>query len=112
MIANQKKSCCIQISSHSSRSGDKRKIVKAKVLLTLFAIFAVVIGVNFAGGIEAYGSNTEMTVIVRAGDTLWSIAEKHYPKKDIREAVYRIQQINGLKSANLQTGTELKLPAF
>ncbi len=46
---------------------------------------------------------------VAPGDTLWSIAADHYGG-DPREAVWRLQQRNGLARAGLQPGQNIVLP--
>ena len=56
------------------------------------------------------------TVYVTQGDTLWKIASEekennsYYKDKDIRDIIYDIKEINGLKVSNLQIGQELKIP--
>jgi nucleoid-associated protein YgaU len=47
---------------------------------------------------------------VRAGETLWAIAERAYPTSDPRDAVYRIEQANGLHDAGIAAGQVLVLP--
>ena len=50
-------------------------------------------------------------VVVRSGDTLWSIARDHGPASaDIRETVDRIRRINGMKDAMVYPGQVLKVP--
>jgi len=51
-------------------------------------------------------------VIVRQGDTLWGLAQRHGPKhRDIRETIDRIRRLNGLEArANLQPGERLMIP--
>ena len=56
---------------------------------------------NGAGGEDAY--------VVRAGDTLWSIAASHIAG-DPREGVWKLQQRNQLAGAVLQPGQWLVLP--
>jgi nucleoid-associated protein YgaU len=46
---------------------------------------------------------------VQAYDTLWTIAERHYAG-DVRDAVWRIEQANHLKSADVRVGQKLVLP--
>lgn len=48
--------------------------------------------------------------MVRAGETLWGIAETGYPGSDPREAIYRIEQANHLASATISPGMVLRLP--
>jgi nucleoid-associated protein YgaU len=56
------------------------------------------------------GAGAETRYVVRAGDTLWSIAAKRY-SGDPRRAVWRIEQRNGLSGEVIQPGTVLYLPA-
>lgn len=51
----------------------------------------------------------ERTVTVRAGDTLWSLAERHLAG-DPREGVWRLQQRNGLAGTLIRPGQRLVLP--
>ena len=55
------------------------------------------------------GAGPEKTYVVRAGDTLWTIAARTYAG-DPREAIWRIQQRNGLDGTLLQPGERLVLP--
>jgi nucleoid-associated protein YgaU len=56
------------------------------------------------------GAGTETRYVVRAGDTLWSIAATRY-SGDPRRAVWRIEQRNGLSGEVIRPGTVLYLPA-
>ena len=55
------------------------------------------------------GASGESRHVVRAGETLWSIAAARYGG-DPRAAVWRIEQRNGLDAGPLQPGTVLYLP--
>ena len=46
---------------------------------------------------------------VRAGDTLWSLAETTYAG-DPREGVWKLQRRNGLENATIVPGQRLALP--
>ncbi|MBX6353477.1 MAG: LysM peptidoglycan-binding domain-containing protein [Thermoflavifilum sp.] len=48
--------------------------------------------------------------VVRAGDTLWSIAETMMPDKDTRRAVDELEQLNALSGAEIYPGERLLLP--
>jgi LysM domain len=52
----------------------------------------------------------EITVIVRPGDTLWSIAKRVAPGADPRAAVQRISERNGLRGSAVLAGRRLILP--
>jgi LysM repeat protein len=49
--------------------------------------------------------------VVRAGDTLWSIAVRQAPDKDPRAIVDSIIRTNGVDPGKLVPGQELQLPA-
>jgi LysM repeat protein len=52
-----------------------------------------------------------VTVTVRPGDTLWSIAAAHAaPSSDLQEVVDAISGANHLHSGALQPGERLKIP--
>ena len=55
------------------------------------------------------GAGGQTRYVVRPADTLWSIAARNY-HGDLREAVWQIEQRNGLRSALLQPGERLVLP--
>ncbi len=55
------------------------------------------------------GAATETRHVVRAGETLWAIADERYAG-DPRAAVWRIQVRNGLGGAELKAGDVLYLP--
>lgn len=76
------------------------------------ALLVAILGFNLFFSSEAYGSKEEQVVVVQPGDTLWSIAAEYYKGENIQEAIYHIKKANDLKSANLQIGTELRLPTF
>jgi nucleoid-associated protein YgaU len=54
---------------------------------------------------------TSRSVVVGAGDTLWSIAERVAPNSDPRDVVARLEAANGLPDATIQAGARLVLPA-
>jgi Tfp pilus assembly protein FimV len=51
------------------------------------------------------------TVVVRPGDTLWSIASAHTSNaSDVQETIDRITESNHLQVATLQPGQHLRIP--
>jgi nucleoid-associated protein YgaU len=58
---------------------------------------------------ESEGAGHETRYRVRAGETLWAIAESHYGG-DPRRAIWRIEERNGLTGAWIRAGTVLYLP--
>jgi nucleoid-associated protein YgaU len=79
----------------------------------MFARVAVIVALLAVA--VAYGARTsnsaghEQTYVVRAGDTLWSIAASHYGG-DPREAVWRLQDRNHIAGALVRPGERLVLP--
>lgn len=76
-----------------------RVIVVALVAVFLWAVFARDTG---AGPPQRYH-------VVRAGETLWSIAGASYPG-DPREGVWKLQRRNGLEGSTIVPGQRLALP--
>jgi nucleoid-associated protein YgaU len=56
---------------------------------------------------NAHGA--KQVVTVRAYETLWSIAQRHYAG-DVRDAVWRIEKANHLQGADVHVGQKLVLP--
>src|SRR4051794_40122014 len=75
-------------------------------LLILLCLAVLVLGYAAHG---SSGAAPKHTYVVRAGDTLWSIAAKSYAG-DPREGVWEIQQQNHLASATISPGQKLLLP--
>ena len=76
------------------------RVVVIVALLTLAVAWGAR-GSNGAGGEQLY--------VVRAGDTLWSIAASHYGG-DPREGVWRMQNENHLAGTLVRPGERLRLP--
>ncbi|MBO0703102.1 MAG: LysM peptidoglycan-binding domain-containing protein, partial [Candidatus Dormibacteraeota bacterium] len=50
-------------------------------------------------------------VVVQPGQTVWSIAEAHFPNQDPRQTVDEIDQVNHLHGGLVYPGERLRLPA-
>ena len=90
---------------------------RGRLLLTGLAMLVLVVAaVLLSGGPPAtagtdHGSaSTAQRVTVAPGETLWQIAERTAPGADPRETVQRILDLNGLQTAEVQSGTALLLP--
>ncbi len=78
----------------------------------LVAALAVCVGWGLAGGVSVSSAPTAATtVVVRSGDTLWSIAASHYSGGDIQDEIAGILSANRLSSPVIQPGETLVLPA-
>ena len=70
------------------------------------------IGWGLAGGVGASATPTAVAaVVVRPGDTVWSIAAGHAAGGDISDEVAEIIALNRLSSPIIQPGETLRLPA-
>jgi nucleoid-associated protein YgaU len=76
---------------------------RAAVIIALLAV-AVAYGAR-----TSHSAGHEQSYVVRAGDTLWSIAASHYGG-DPREAVWNLQNRNHLAGALVRPGQRLVLP--
>ncbi|MFI0432522.1 MAG: LysM peptidoglycan-binding domain-containing protein [Candidatus Nanopelagicales bacterium] len=50
------------------------------------------------------------SIVVRPGDTLWSIAVRALPDRDPREAVVALREVNQIDGGDLAAGQRLRLP--
>jgi len=75
----------------------------------LVLLVAAALAVGMAAR-TSHGAGPERTVVVRPGDTLWSIASRTHAG-DVREGVWRLEQRNHLDGATITPGERLVLPA-
>ena len=61
------------------------------------------------GARRSDSAGPEQVYVVKAGDTLWSIAASHYGG-DPREGVWRLQERNHLGGSVVRPGEHLRLP--
>ena len=82
----------------------------SRLVLTGVVLFLLIAGFALGAARPTSGAAPETRYVVRAGDTLWAIASARY-EGDPREAIWRIQERNGLEDAWLQPGEVLMLPS-
>jgi hypothetical protein len=75
----------------------------------LLAVVIVVISAALSNARVSNGAGHETRHRVRAGETLWTIAEANYAG-DPRKAIWRIEKRNGLAGADITAGMVLLLP--
>lgn len=80
----------------------------SRVLIVLAVVFAA--GFGFAQVANGGSPRAETVVVVQPGDTIWSIAARHYPSDDVRARVDDIERANGLSSPVIEAGQTLRLP--
>ncbi|MDO4778624.1 MAG: LysM peptidoglycan-binding domain-containing protein [Tissierellia bacterium] len=86
-----------------------------RFLLLTFLLFTIVsyLLISMINQSVAKGFQNKLEykeIVVKNGDTLWSIAESLKEDKDIRETVYEIKKLNGIKSDELFIGDKLIIP--
>jgi LysM repeat protein len=59
---------------------------------------------------SSHGAGPERTIVVRPGETLWSIAVRTY-SGDPREGVWKLERRNHLAGATIVPGERLVLPS-
>jgi hypothetical protein len=78
----------------------------------LGAASAACVGWALVGGVGATTAPTAaVTMVVRPGDTVWSIAESHASGGDVRDEVAQILSANHLNSPIIQAGEILIIPS-
>jgi nucleoid-associated protein YgaU len=85
-----------------------RQMVMMLLILVGFAVYAALLLPD-----RALGSSTQsyLEVVVEPGDTLWGIATEYNQEgRDVRELLYAIRKVNGLKGEPLQVGDVLIVP--
>ncbi|HUK73224.1 MAG TPA: LysM peptidoglycan-binding domain-containing protein [Streptosporangiaceae bacterium] len=92
---------------------------RGRMVVVGFLVFAGgLIWLAAAGGAAATGSGVSPSVyekhmsqvVVRPGDTLWSIAVRAEPHADPRIVIERISDINALPSPEIAVGQRLWVP--
>jgi LysM repeat protein len=57
------------------------------------------------------GTEKYRTVVVNKGDTLWNIIKNNCSNYgDIRKAIFDVQKVSNLESANITPGQIIKIP--
>jgi hypothetical protein len=98
--------------------GGKRYRVKSKARFMTFItalLVAVVIISGFAlsGGVSGTEKQTYEAVMIKSGDTLWSIAREHKPAdKSIRQYIADIKTINDMAPGNIYPGQVIDVPVI
>lgn len=92
-------------------------IVRRKRFTLMPAIALAALGLMVAlptlSSMRLYAATTQhyVSITVRPGDTLWSIASSHAaPSADVQEVVDRISAANRLSGDALQPGEHLRIP--
>jgi predicted Zn-dependent protease len=90
----------------------KRRRFTLMPLITL-AVLSLMVTVPALSSMHLYAAAPQKfsTVVVRPGDTLWSIASAHTSASaDVQDTIDRISEVNHLGTASLQPGERLRVP--
>jgi|1186.fasta_scaffold43286_2 LysM repeat protein len=79
-------------------------------ILTIIAATGCAVALLLSHAAPSPGASAPTRYTVKAGDTLWAIADGRYADRDPRAAVYDIQQANHLDGSSLAVGQTLLLP--
>lgn len=95
------------------RIKDHKKFNRFIMLTIIFftVIIYSIIVLNSTNHAESKNINNE-SVIVKSGDTLWSIASNINSNRDIREIIYDIENINNLATSNIKPGDKILIPSY
>lgn len=83
------------------------RLVLASLLL---ALAAAVSSLAASPGQAASPARSAPTVVVGRDDTLWSIAHRYAPDRDVFETIDEIRQLNGIADYTVHPGQRLSLP--
>ena len=83
---------------------------RAVLLALLVAVMAVVAILLASASRAADPTGPPPTAVVRPGDTLWSVAERHAPGRDPYGTIEEIRRLNGIADYTVHAGQELQLP--
>ena len=98
------------ITDYAPRLDHRRTRARRRRSLALGAIVALG-GLGLFGKVAYGGSAAPDRVVVNRGDSLWSIAARHYPGDDLQSRIAEIITTNHLNGADLSPGETLTLPA-
>lgn len=93
-----------------SRRIDKNKLFRALMVFTI-AVFVLLKAATMTFSYVPSEQREYKTVVVGAGDSLWSIASEH-TSGDIRRKVADIKDFNNLKTDTLSVGEHILVPLY
>jgi hypothetical protein len=88
---------------------------RGRLVITGLLAGVAILASMFLGGVSLAGTDSAPVptryVTVAPGQTLWAIAGEVAPNADRRDTVAQIQELNALRSVNLQAGQTIAVPA-
>ena len=95
-------------------SRDELRLTRRGRLVLVLSVLCLVLLATVAVGSSVLATSTSGEPLEAArspGQTLWDIAASSGAGGDLRDTVYRIQQLNHLDGAELQIGQTLEVPS-
>lgn len=86
-----------------------RRVVAVLALIPIVLAF-LLIGMRDAQATDGSAVATTQSVVVKSGQSLWEIAVSISPNSDPRETIWMIQQLNDMKTGEVQAGQALLVP--
>jgi predicted Zn-dependent protease len=84
---------------------------RGRLVITMMATVAMAaVALALASSVDAAAPQIDHATTVLAGQTLSEVAATQLPSLPIRDAVARIQLLNGLNSSQVQAGQSLLIP--
>ena len=90
----------------------KRRRFTLMPIITLAAL-SLMVTVPALSSMHLYAATPQhyATIVVRPGDTLWSIASAHTgTSADVQDTIDRISEVNHLAGASIAPGQRLRVP--
>lgn len=82
-----------------------------RLIIALTLVGALLgIGASAVKAVSSKPARPAWTHVVAPGDTLWSLARRAAPSKDLRETVDRLIRVNHLRGGHIVPGQRLVLP--
>lgn len=98
------------VTSKPRRSRFRLLTILSSVLFFFLFLSVTLVKIDARGTEPSPAKPGEVTVIVTAGDTLWSIARDSGLDGSIQEAVFKIKARNGLTDSVIEPGQQLIVP--
>ena len=87
----------------------RRQRSVALIIVMVFVVMAAHVAFSKTSSEEV--GRSVVSVVVKEGDTLWSIAKEYKPQGyDIRKYVYEVSANNGIKDGNIICGQTIFVP--
>ena len=78
--------------------------------LAILALWAALVAPAHAGAESLAGPGDAVTVTVRPGESLWTIAARTAPAQDPRVTIGQIRELNDLEGSRVVPGEQLLVP--